>query len=55
MQIIKCDLPKEAQNIEPITRVKLVNDPGSKKGRPVPFEKLRFAETAVEIKRPVKG
>ena len=47
-----CDLPKEAQNIEPLTRVKLIKDPSTKKDRPIAFDKLRIADTAIERNRP---
>ena len=55
MHVEKCDLPREAQNIETIQRVKLIKDPSAKKERPAPFEKLRIADTAVELKRPIMG
>ena len=53
MQVAKCDLPSEAQNVEPQTRLKLIKDPSVKRERPIPFEKLRIAETAIERQRPV--
>ena len=48
MQVKECDLTKEAQNIEPPNRVRLIKDPSARKYVSPPFERLRLGENMYE-------